>query len=154
MGKIVWLASYPESGANWLSMFLANLIAGSQEPCSEQNRDMIVPAENSTKLSSLFLASPKRNPGAGTCRDEANHTSRNSQKSQWLPFSSHPLCRSPPFWGANDYARSNLGGYLHCPQSTGHSRFIWCRKGAPNRPDDCAYGPIGTASRENIKADL
>ena len=44
MGKIVWLASYPESGAYWLSMFLANLVSGSQKPCSRQDRDMIVPA--------------------------------------------------------------------------------------------------------------
>lgn len=58
MGKIVWLASYPESGANWLSLFLANLIAGSEEPCGKHNRDMIVPAENSAKLFQPFFDRP------------------------------------------------------------------------------------------------
>ena len=58
MGKIVWLASYPESGAYWFSMFLANLIAGSQEPSSRQERDMIVPAENSAKLYQPFFTKP------------------------------------------------------------------------------------------------
>ena len=58
MGKIVWLASYPESGANWLSLFLANLVAGSQKPCSKKNRDMIVPAEYSAKLFQPFFDRP------------------------------------------------------------------------------------------------
>ena len=55
MGKIVWIASYPESGARWLSLFLANLIAGSHEPCNFNDRDMIVPAENSAKLCQPFF---------------------------------------------------------------------------------------------------
>ena len=58
MGKIVWLASYPESGGHLLSMFLANLISGSQEPCSMRDRDMIVPAENSKKLHQPFFRRP------------------------------------------------------------------------------------------------
>lgn len=58
MGKIVWLASYPESGANWLSLFLANLIAGSQKPCSKRDRDMIVPAEISANLFQPFFEKP------------------------------------------------------------------------------------------------
>lgn len=58
MGKIVWLASYPESGANWLSLFLANLVTGSQKPCSKRNRDVIAPAENSAKLFQPFFDRP------------------------------------------------------------------------------------------------
>ncbi|HUQ35261.1 MAG TPA: sulfotransferase domain-containing protein [Aestuariivirga sp.] len=58
MGKIVWLASYPESGAYWFSMFLANLIAGSREPCSRLERDLIIPAENSAKLYQPFFSRP------------------------------------------------------------------------------------------------
>jgi hypothetical protein len=58
VGKIVWLASYPESGAYWLSMFLANLISDSKEPCSRQERDLIVPAENSAKLYQPFFRRP------------------------------------------------------------------------------------------------
>lgn len=58
MGKIIWLASYPESGAYWFSMFLANLIAGSKEPCSRQERDLIVPAENSATLYQPFFNRP------------------------------------------------------------------------------------------------
>jgi hypothetical protein len=58
VGKIVWLASYPESGTYWFSMFLANLIAGSQEPCSRQERDLIIPAENSAKLHQPFFTRP------------------------------------------------------------------------------------------------
>ena len=58
MGKIVWLASYPESGTYWFSMFLANLIAGTQEPCSRQERDLIIPAENSAMLYQPFFSRP------------------------------------------------------------------------------------------------
>ena len=58
MGKIIWLASYPESGAYWFSMFLANLIAGSKEPCSREERNLIVPAENSAKLYQPFFTKP------------------------------------------------------------------------------------------------
>jgi len=32
MGAIVWLASYPKSGNTWVRSFLANLIAGTEEP--------------------------------------------------------------------------------------------------------------------------
>ena len=58
MGKIVWIASYPESGAYWLSMFLANLISDSKVPCSMQERDTIIPAENSAKLHQPFFNRP------------------------------------------------------------------------------------------------
>lgn len=58
MGKIVWLASYPESGTYWVSMFLANLISGSKEPCKTRERDAIVPAENSAKLYQPFFKQP------------------------------------------------------------------------------------------------
>ena len=58
MGKIIWLASYPESGAYWFSMFLANLIADSKEPCSREERDLIVPAENSANLYQPFFSRP------------------------------------------------------------------------------------------------
>ena len=58
MGKIVWLASYPESGAYWFSMFLANLVAGSSHPCSSKERDLIVPAENSAKIYQPFFKRP------------------------------------------------------------------------------------------------
>lgn len=58
MGKIIWLASYPESGAFWFSMFLANLIADSKEPCGRQERDLIVPPENSAKLYQPFFSRP------------------------------------------------------------------------------------------------
>lgn len=58
MGKIVWLASYPESGAYWVSMFLANLISDSKGPCNTKERDAIVPAENSTKLYQPFFKQP------------------------------------------------------------------------------------------------
>ena len=58
MGKIVWLASYPDSGAYWFSMFLANLVSGSKKPCSGKERDLIVPAENSAKLYQPFFSRP------------------------------------------------------------------------------------------------
>ena len=58
MGSIVWVASYPESGARWLSMFLANLISDSQTQCGEHDRNMIVPAENSKKLYQPFFNRP------------------------------------------------------------------------------------------------
>jgi hypothetical protein len=58
VGKIVWLASYPESGAYWVSMFLANLISGSRAPCNTKERDAIVPAENSAKLYQPFFKQP------------------------------------------------------------------------------------------------
>ena len=58
MGKIVWLASYPESGGRWLSMFLANLISGSEKPCSKRELEMIVPAENSANLHQPFFGRP------------------------------------------------------------------------------------------------
>lgn len=58
MGSIVWIASYPESGAHWLSMFLANLISGSSEPCSLETRDLILPAENSATLYQPFFRKP------------------------------------------------------------------------------------------------
>lgn len=58
MGKIVWLASYPESGAYWVSMFLANLISVSKTPCSTKERDAIVPAENFAKLYQPFFKQP------------------------------------------------------------------------------------------------
>ena len=58
MGKIVWVASYPDSGAYWFSMFLANLISGSEAPCSKRERDLIVPAENSATLYQPFFSRP------------------------------------------------------------------------------------------------
>jgi hypothetical protein len=58
VGKIVWIASYPESGANWVSMFLANLVSDSKEPCSKRELDLIVPAENSAKFYRPFLTRP------------------------------------------------------------------------------------------------
>lgn len=58
MGKIIWVASYPESGGHMFSMFLANLISGSQEPCTEDDRNLIVPAENSKKLHQPFFRRP------------------------------------------------------------------------------------------------
>lgn len=58
MGKIVWLASYPESGALWISMFFTNLLSGSKEPCKTKERDAIVPAENSAKLYQPFFRQP------------------------------------------------------------------------------------------------
>ena len=58
MGKIVWLASYPESGAHWFSMFLASLVSESKEPCSKKERDLILPAENSAKLYQPFFRRP------------------------------------------------------------------------------------------------
>jgi len=58
VGKIVWIASYPESGAYWFSMFLANLVSGSEVPCSTRERDLIVPAENSATLYQPFFRKP------------------------------------------------------------------------------------------------